>query len=184
MILAEFVDAGHSGSVITTAKIIDKGIGSIIVADCNHGIQIVIQFIFSVGGGKTVIIFVYSAHDIELDQAGSLHLLVIDGTFGIFGKVTYVYRPGPVAGRKKGLYLIQKIVHAGIRIICKSAASTGRRKSSRFLRRRAVLTVRGCGRTCNFSGILRIRLYACGSSGAGNSRVIRVEGIQLVCLGA
>ena len=183
MILAEFVDAGHSGSVITTAKIIDKGIGSIIVADCNHGIQIVIQFIFSVGGGKTVIIFVYSAHDIELDQAGSLHLLVIDGTFGIFCKVTYVYRPGTVAGRKKGLYLIQKIVHAGIRIIRKSTASTGRRKSTFFLRR-AVLTVRRRGRACNFSGILRIRLYACGSSGAGNGRIIRIEGIQLVCLGA
>ena len=107
-------------------------------------------------GGKTVIIFIYGTHDIELDQAGSLHLLIVDGTFGIFCKIAYIYGPGSVIGRKKRLYLVQKVVHAGIRIVCESA-SAGWRKSSFFLSgRRTVLAarsfgrIRGCRCICGF----------------------------------
>ena len=75
--------------------------GSIIVADCDHGVQCIIQLILAVFGGKTVIILIYSTHDIELDQAGSLHLLIVDGTFGIFCKIAYIYGPGSVIGGKK-----------------------------------------------------------------------------------
>ena len=114
MILTEFIHAGHSGCVIPAAKIIDKRVGSIIVADCDHGIKCIVQLIPAVFGGKTVIIFVYGTHDIELDQAGSLHLLVIDGSLGIFCKVAYIHGPGSVIGGKKGLYLVQKVVHTGV----------------------------------------------------------------------
>ena len=104
------------------------------------------SILLAVFGGKTVIILIYSTHDIELDQAGSLHLLIIDGTFGIFCKIAYIYGPGSVIGGKKRLYLIQKVVHAGIRIVCESA-SAGWRKSSFFLSgRRTVLAARSFGR--------------------------------------
>ena len=146
VILTEFIHTGHSGCVIPAAKIIDKCIGSIIVADCDHGVQCIVQLILAVFGGKTVIIFIYGTHDIELDQAGSLHLLIVDGTFGIFCKIAYIYGPGSVIGGKKRLYLIQKVVHAGIRIVCESA-SAGWGKSSFFLSgRRTVLAARSFGR--------------------------------------
>ena len=114
MILAEFVHTCHSGCIITAAEVVDKSVGCIVVTDGDHGIQRIVQGIFAVFGGKTVIIFVYGTHDIELDQAGSLHLLVIDGSLGIFCKVAYIHRPGSVIGGKKGLYLVQKVVHTGV----------------------------------------------------------------------
>ena len=101
MILAEFIDTRHSGCVITASETVDKLVCRVIITDCDHGIQVVIQGFFSVSCGKTVIIFIYSTHDIQLDQTGSLHLLIIDGTFGIFCKITYIYGPGTVISRKK-----------------------------------------------------------------------------------
>ena len=130
MILTEFIHTGHSGCVIPAAKIIDKCIGSIIVADCDHGVQCIVQLILAVFGGKTVIIFIYGTHDIELDQAGSLHLLIVDGTFGIFCKIAYIYGPGAIVLRKERFNLSEKTVQT---FVSGRLRRMGRRNSPFFL---------------------------------------------------
>ena len=90
---------------------------------------------------RNCLLYTSGTHDIELDQAGSLHLLIVDGTFGIFCKIAYIYGPGSVIGRKKRLYLVQKVVHAGIRIVCESA-SAGWRKSSLDVYKRQAIDVK------------------------------------------
>ena len=43
MILAEFIDTRHSGCIITASETVDKLVCCVIITDCDHGIQVVIQ---------------------------------------------------------------------------------------------------------------------------------------------
>ena len=73
------VDDSHSGCRISAAQISDQGIGGGIVAHGDHGIEIVVKIVSAVRCGQTVIPFVHSPHDEQLDQAGGLHRSVVDG---------------------------------------------------------------------------------------------------------
>ena len=66
-----------------------------------------------------IVIIINSTHDVEFDQAGSLHGSVIDHTVGILEQITYIDGPGSVILWKESLNLTEKGVHAAVRVICK-----------------------------------------------------------------
>ena len=105
MCLAETVDSLHTCCGIAAAKISCQGIGCIIIADCDHGVQIGVYRIPAVLSGYLIIILVDSSHDIELDQACSLHFLIINTALGSIYKIGYENSPGSVFSGKLTLNL-------------------------------------------------------------------------------
>ena len=87
MCLAETVDSLHTCCGIAAAKISCQGIGCIIIADCDHGVQD-----WSLQNPCRIVRLsdhnlVDSSHDIELDQACSLHFLIIKTALGSIYKI-------------------------------------------------------------------------------------------------
>ena len=73
MCLAELVDNGHTCGIISITQPVHQSIGCIVITDRDHGIKIRVYGIFAVLFCDLFIILIDGTHDIELDQAGSLH---------------------------------------------------------------------------------------------------------------
>ena len=79
--LAKAVDSLHACRGIAAAQIIYQRIGAVIIADSDHRIQSRIHSLFTILAGNGVVLFVNSAHNIELDQTGGLHRTCIQAAF-------------------------------------------------------------------------------------------------------
>ena len=101
MRLAKGIDYIHAGRIIAAAEHIYESICSIIITNSNHRIEITVQGICIVCFAELIVVFVNGAHNEQLDQAGSLHRLIVDRAFGAFHKVADVNGPVSIILRKK-----------------------------------------------------------------------------------
>ena len=81
MFCTEAVDFLHTCTAVTAAKAGHQAVGSVIVADGDHRQQISINGLRPVLLGQAVVIFIYSTHNVKLDQTCRLHGKIIDGAF-------------------------------------------------------------------------------------------------------
>ena len=97
LITAEIINYIHSCTAVSASQITYQCVCRIIITDCYHGIQVGIYAGLSILSHNTVIILINSSHDIKLDQTCCLHSGILDGSFGIFLQVTYIYGPGSIS---------------------------------------------------------------------------------------
>ena len=90
----------HSGRSIARTKICGQCVCRIVVAHCDHGIEVGIDGVLTILRNKPVIIFIDSPHDVQLDQAGCLHPVVVDTSLCPGFEIAYIYCPVTV-GRWK-----------------------------------------------------------------------------------